>query len=452
MIVFQISPAPSYAGGGCGVTSPEISASIVKPGQSFHVDFSFIQNDSDIDYASETNFPEINFSSSSTFLSQKMQFRGFDSNKWALYRANFQIPPDFSGNMNLQAVLSYPACEGNTRAITYGPFLTIQSDGSIPSCSIQDLQVTDYSVRVGETFKVGFTVYSPLQNLNPVIELTDARSIRVIQTRLSGVSGTDIKVYEATLSYQQAYQYIYGAIARAVVNGLCNSSGTRQIIGTSAYVTSMALLQPIYPNLDCLVEGSSVATITNRGKAEELYCEKNPERNNTLNWLASKPTQKAELAESCSKLYSIKAVAGQKSYCIYRSGSLVWAAEKTIKLAEWQEASSVQDAKMNSFFIQVNKLKKSDPQKTDQLEALSRSLNESVNSVPESIRDTFEAFLYQNNQVEKYLAELSSLTVSLASKQDLPLSKAATIRCVKGKLTKKISGINPKCPAGYKKK
>lgn len=32
------------------------------------------------------------------------------------------------------------------------------------------------------------------------------------------------------------------------------------------------------------------------------------------------------------------------------------------------------------------------------------------------------------------------------------VAKKSTIACVKGKLTKKISGANPKCPAGYKKK
>ena len=30
--------------------------------------------------------------------------------------------------------------------------------------------------------------------------------------------------------------------------------------------------------------------------------------------------------------------------------------------------------------------------------------------------------------------------------------KKTTIVCVKGKLTKKVTAINPKCPAGYKKK
>jgi hypothetical protein len=31
-------------------------------------------------------------------------------------------------------------------------------------------------------------------------------------------------------------------------------------------------------------------------------------------------------------------------------------------------------------------------------------------------------------------------------------AKATTITCVKGKTTKKVTAVNPKCPAGYKKK
>jgi hypothetical protein len=31
-------------------------------------------------------------------------------------------------------------------------------------------------------------------------------------------------------------------------------------------------------------------------------------------------------------------------------------------------------------------------------------------------------------------------------------SKKTTITCVKGKLTKKVAAIKPKCPAGYKLK
>jgi hypothetical protein len=32
------------------------------------------------------------------------------------------------------------------------------------------------------------------------------------------------------------------------------------------------------------------------------------------------------------------------------------------------------------------------------------------------------------------------------------VGKKATITCVKGKLAKKITAVNPKCPSGYKKK
>ena len=33
-----------------------------------------------------------------------------------------------------------------------------------------------------------------------------------------------------------------------------------------------------------------------------------------------------------------------------------------------------------------------------------------------------------------------------------PANKSMTITCVKGKLTKKVTGINAPCPKGYKKK
>jgi hypothetical protein len=31
-------------------------------------------------------------------------------------------------------------------------------------------------------------------------------------------------------------------------------------------------------------------------------------------------------------------------------------------------------------------------------------------------------------------------------------AKATTITCIKGKTTKKVTAVNPTCPAGYKKK
>jgi hypothetical protein len=44
------------------------------------------------------------------------------------------------------------------------------------------------------------------------------------------------------------------------------------------------------------------------------------------------------------------------------------------------------------------------------------------------------------------------LAASSPSASAKPASKAATITCIKGKTSKKVTAVNPKCPAGYKKK
>jgi len=51
----------------------------------------------------------------------------------------------------------------------------------------------------------------------------------------------------------------------------------------------------------------------------------------------------------------------------------------------------------------------------------------------------------------KTLVETPALNPKPASTAK-PLVKRATITCIKGKLTKKVTGVTPKCPIGYKKK
>ena len=450
LVINFLTPFDANAGGGCGLSIPTSSSTFVKPGESFHVDFAFIQNDSNIDYADPKIAPEVNFSSSLPFLQKRMQYIGLDANKWAQYRATFQIPPNFIGNQNLQSVLIYPACEGVFRAITYGPYVTIQSSPTIPTCVIEDLQVTDYSVKVGEKFKVGFKVYSPIQNLEPTIELTDSLQKITIPARLAGFSGTDLKVYEATLSYTQAYQFTYSAIARAVVENLCNSSGQRQVIGINSYVTSMSILQPIYPNFPCDAQGTSINTKTNQLIEEELLCTQNPDRGNTLTWMPNTTVPKNENLESCTKLYSVRKVGSNTYFCIYKTGKLFWFLESKISIAEWREATAVQNAKAKSLYSLIIKAKKSNPDISVQLDNLWKNHNESVAAIPESIRDTFEEFIYANGQTDKFLSEYFSLT-KVASAKQAAKQERISITCVKGKTTKKITGTSPKCPSGYRK-
>jgi hypothetical protein len=62
---------------------------------------------------------------------------------------------------------------------------------------------------------------------------------------------------------------------------------------------------------------------------------------------------------------------------------------------------------------------------------------------------TFDA--RYNGEVRLFQNVLNSYDQALKSAQELA-SKKKTITCVKGKLVKKVTAVNPKCPTGYKKK
>ena len=49
-------------------------------------------------------------------------------------------------------------------------------------------------------------------------------------------------------------------------------------------------------------------------------------------------------------------------------------------------------------------------------------------------------------------ADVDLVTFDVYGSAAAPVVKSTSITCVKGKLTKKVTAVNPKCPAGYKKK
>ena len=54
------------------------------------------------------------------------------------------------------------------------------------------------------------------------------------------------------------------------------------------------------------------------------------------------------------------------------------------------------------------------------------------------------------------IRELSNVSINLSVPAKIvpppPAKKSSTITCVKGKITKKVTAVSPKCPQGYKKK
>jgi translation initiation factor 1 (eIF-1/SUI1) len=51
---------------------------------------------------------------------------------------------------------------------------------------------------------------------------------------------------------------------------------------------------------------------------------------------------------------------------------------------------------------------------------------------------------YAEEETEEYASTLNMLEAQAV--------KIKTISCIKGKTVKKVSGLSPKCPKGYKKK
>jgi hypothetical protein len=78
-----------------------------------------------------------------------------------------------------------------------------------------------------------------------------------------------------------------------------------------------------------------------------------------------------------------------------------------------------------------------------------------IDNAPESIDcsyidvETFDAELRGEKLLLKAFDSIAKSTITRA--QNLS-KKKVTITCVKGKLTKKVTAVNPKCPTGYKKK
>ena len=63
----------------------------------------------------------------------------------------------------------------------------------------------------------------------------------------------------------------------------------------------------------------------------------------------------------------------------------------------------------------------------------------------------------QESPVEIQKSDSQKLELATDVKSQKPINQAKnriakTVTCTKGKTTKKVTGINPKCPAGYKKK
>ena len=84
---------------------------------------------------------------------------------------------------------------------------------------------------------------------------------------------------------------------------------------------------------------------------------------------------------------------------------------------------------------------------TDSIEYFHRILvAPSLDTIPAGVP------LISRVQVELKIAADRKATLDAENKAKTSASKKSTVTCIKGKVTKKVTAVNPKCPAGYKKK
>jgi hypothetical protein len=317
--LIAISPTAAQAGGGCGSNAPRISNYLAKPGQTFEVTTDYVMYDVSLSLYKDPNYvPYVSFSSSIPWLNQSSELISATA-EGGKYKATFQVPIDFIGNMELQAIV-FNICGSSGNQGTYGPKVIIQSDDS---------------VNVGEEFKVAFHVYSNIKEIQPYVELTEYKQVTRFPARLAGSSTSNsLRVYEATVSYKQARQYPYGAIARPEVKDLCNSSGDREVIGIMGYITSKAMIKEINKGAECSNGTPPINSLDYMGVNEALVCANYPVGSIRYSWRNAAEVNAAKAAAE-------KAVGDQKAK---QEADAKAAADKVVAEAKAEAAKILAEA------------------------------------------------------------------------------------------------------------
>ena len=455
LLVGAMSPiSTAEAGGGCGFDTPRISKDVVKPGDSFDLTIEYVMYDVSPTLYQDPNYvPYVTFSNSIPWLSKTSQLLDVNSNG-ATYKASFQVSSDYKGNMQLQAIV-FNICGSPGNSGTYGPRVIIQSDPSISTCRIDSVKVSDYSVDVGESFKVAFNVYSDLANIQPVVELTEYKQVTSYPTRLVGTSNSNsLRTFEATVNYKQARQYNYGAIARPEVKNMCNASGDREVIGAMGYITSMAMMKAITKGAECNNGSQPVSALDYLGVAEKLICTNYPAGSIRYSWRtqdnATEESPQLEQNVPSAKLCTREGVivtSSQKYICVDTGKGLSLLLEK--------DATKMIFAKkeMTRILSRFSELRSQ--LKSAGNEAKTAELKLSIGSTIAEVASLDNFYRVMSPIPFDYVSaniKLASVETKVAELVKLTSIKQSFVSCTNGKSLLKVTGKNPKCPAGYKKK
>jgi hypothetical protein len=296
-----------------------------------------------------------------------------------------------------------------------GPTLIIWNDQqSKDSCYFENLDLSPRKVNVNQEFKVTF-----LLNFNGTVgePFVEARYldqiVKVQATKLQEIGST--RQYEATLKFEKPVRYNQMVFVKALVPKLCSGLGEREVVFTKTMIggnedyTSEVIDRGKVTLLGvagmCWKLGEKATVFETSIKSLELTCFNYYDK--FLTWVTPETiaTIEAEIAaikkEPC-QLGSGMSNARGKFVCGPRDGGFYYMTEEEFKVA-LVKAQEEANAKAKA-----------------DAEAKQKAAVDAKNK-----------------------AEADAKVAA---------NKKVTITCVKGKLTKKFTGVSPKCPSGYRKK
>ena len=413
-----VVPQTASAGGGCTSEESYFTNSRPKSGDTFEAVSKYWINDMADDWYLDPEYAPIFYIDDEVpELTVKTKFVEVDSNNLAVFKATVKIPLSIQGNRRFTSIV-YNIC-GAEMYERYGgregPTLLIRNDQqSKDSCYIDNLDINPRKVTANQELLVTFLVNFTGTVGEPFVEARYLDQIIKVQaTKLQEIGST--RQYEATLKFEKPVRYNQMIAARAVVPKLCSGLGgkevkfTKTIIGDQEDYTSEVIDHGKVTLLGvagiCSKLNEKTMVFETSTKSIELTCSNYTGK--VLTWvtpeiLANIEAQIAELKKKPCKFGSGMTNNLGRFVCGPRDGAFYYMSEEEFKVA-------------------VVKAEE---------EANAKAKAESEAKIKAEVD-------------AKAKAEADAIAAA---------KKKITITCVKGKLTKKVTAVSPKCPSGYKKK
>ena len=408
----QISPI-AIAGGGCEIGEITVDKSILNPGDSFTVNTSYKIYDIDSKILETDPFiPYISFGSDIAELSKRFNYLGKDDYGVSKYSITIQVPKGISGNRRYQSLVKNICGSQNLRL---GPSIAIGEIGAqvkTPWCSVLEVRVGAETIFPNQDLNISSQIASNGTIAEP--EITARLLDEVATAKVISKNKTDlVQNFEAVIKFNKIIDIDMDSIIRVRVPGMCEGYGFQEIIekqikiGNEVGISRRSMLTGGVTintfSRDCTEVNSKMTVYNIDNVAQQYICAKS-ERSLIPQWISPSTLEALQnkindfKKQNCSKAGQTIHNSYGKFTCGAKNGNFYWMDENELsELIAREEAD--------------------------------REINQ-----------------------EKMTKAIETVNSSIEKKSQTSAKIKTTISCIKGKTTKKVSAVSPKCPFGYKKR